>query len=108
MCGDDGACQTSLGADHSRSQMYNIKLYAKNLMIVRNEIEPVINVILQDVSVVFQVHHHQRWLQEVCSSVESQEYTQSFCSLCLQGDLQSTSSVQAIARQVCEQLIQSE
>lgn len=60
MCGDDGACLTSLGADHSRSQMYNIKLYAKNLMIVRNEIEPVINVILQDVSVVFQVHHHQR------------------------------------------------
>lgn len=60
MCGDDGACLTSLGADHSRSQMYNIKLYAKNLTIVRNEIEPVINVILQDVSVVFQVHHHQR------------------------------------------------
>lgn len=60
MCGDDGACLTSLGADHSRSQMYNIKLYAKNLMIVRNEIEPVINVILQNVSVVFQVHHHQR------------------------------------------------
>lgn len=26
----------------------------------------------------------------------------------LQGDLQSTASVQAIARQVCEQLIQSE
>lgn len=28
--------------------------------------------------------------------------------VCLQGDLQSTASVQAIARQVCEQLIQSE
>lgn len=29
-------------------------------------------------------------------------------SVCDQGDLQSTASVQAIARQVCEQLIQSE
>lgn len=28
--------------------------------------------------------------------------------MCLQGDVQSTASVQAIARQVCEQLIQSE